>query len=163
MNGANKVNWVLKVGLSDRDWAATTIGDPTEISMDASEGQQFSGSVTGKSEGVDPVTGTLWVNIKIKGAPANKLAAGLFGKAKINPRKQRKTWVIPYDAILDGNATEGYVFITKDGKTAEKVKIEIARINHGNVYVSSGLDEAQALITSGNAYLDAGSAIKIIR
>jgi hypothetical protein len=43
------------------------------------------------------------------------------------------------------------------------VKIQIARINHGNVYVSSGLDEAQALITTGNAYLDAGSAIKIIR
>ncbi len=163
MNGANKANWVLKVGLSDRDWAATTIGDPAEISMDASEGQRFSGSVTGKSEGVDPVTGTLWVNIKINGAPSSKLAAGLFGKAKITPRKQVKTWVIPYDAILDGNATEGYVFITKDGKTAEKVKIQITRINHGNVFVASGLEEAQALITRGNAYLDAGSAIKIIR
>jgi RND family efflux transporter MFP subunit len=163
VNSANKGNWVLKVGLSDRDWAATAIGDPAEITLDASEGKRFSGSVTGKSEGVDPVTGTLWVNIKMTGAPASKLAAGLFGKAKINPRQQRKTWVIPYDAILDGNATEGYVFITKDGKTAEKVKIQIARINHGNVYVSAGLEGAQSLITSGNAYLDAGSAIKIIR
>jgi hypothetical protein len=43
------------------------------------------------------------------------------------------------------------------------VKIQIASIDHGKVFVSGGLEDAKSLITSGNAYLDAGSAIKIIR
>jgi RND family efflux transporter MFP subunit len=163
LNGANKGIWVLKVGLSDRDWAATQVGDPAEIAIDAAPGEKYSGSVLAKSEGVDPVTGTLWVSLRISGAPTAQLAAGLFGKAKIRPRKQIKSWVIPYDAILDGNATEGFVFITKDGKTAEKVKIQISSIDHGKVFVSGGLEDAKSLITSGNAYLDAGSAIKIVR
>jgi RND family efflux transporter MFP subunit len=163
LNGANKGNWVLKVGLSDRDWAATRVGDPAEITLDAADGKTFQASVLAKSEGVDPVTGTLWVSLRVSGAPTAKLAAGLFGKAKITPREKIKSWVIPYDAILDGNATEGYVFVTKDGKTAQKVKIQISSIDHGKVFVSSGLEDAQSLITSGNAYLDAGSAIKIVR
>jgi RND family efflux transporter MFP subunit len=163
LNGANKGNWVLKVGLSDRDWAATRVGDPAEITLDAVAEKSFKATVLAKSEGVDPVTGTLWVSLRISGAPTAQLAAGLFGKAKITPRGKIKSWVIPYDAILDGNATEGYVFITKDGKKAEKVRIQISSIDHGKVFVSSGLEEAQSLITSGNAYLDAGSAIKIVR
>ncbi len=163
LNGANKGNWVLKVGLSDRDWAATRAGDPAEITIDATGGEKYSGTVLAKSEGVDPVTGTLWVSLRVGGAPTAKLAAGLFGKAKITPREKIKSWVIPYDAILDGNATEGYVFVTKDGKTAQKMKIQISSIDHGKVFVSGGLEDAQSLITSGNAYLDAGSAIKIVR
>jgi RND family efflux transporter MFP subunit len=163
LNGANKGNWVLKVGLSDRDWAATRAGDPAEITLDAVADKSFKATVLAKSEGVDPVTGTLWVSLRISGAPTAQLAAGLFGKAKITPREKIKSWVIPYDAILDGNATEGYVFVTKDGKTAQKVKIQISSIDHSKVFVSSGLEEVQSLITSGNAYLDAGSAIKIVR
>jgi multidrug efflux pump subunit AcrA (membrane-fusion protein) len=131
--------------------------------LDAVAEKSFQAKVLSKSEGVDPVTGTLWVSLRISGAPTAKLAAGLFGKAKITPREKIKSWIIPYDAILDGNATEGYVFITKDGKKAEKVKIQISSIDHGKVFVSSGLEDAQSLITSGNAYLDAGSAIKIVR
>ena len=105
LNGANKGNWVLKVGLSDRDWAATRAGDPAEITLDAADGKTFNASVLAKSEGVDPVTGTLWVSLRISGAPTAQLAAGLFGKAIVTPRKKINSWVIPYDAILDGNAT----------------------------------------------------------
>jgi RND family efflux transporter MFP subunit len=163
LNGANKGNWVLKVGLSDRDWAATSVGDPAEIRLDVAPNESFKAAVLAKSEGVDPVSGTLWVTLRLQNASKAKLAAGLFGKATLIPRKIISTWVIPYDAILDGNATEGYVFVTQDGKKAEKIKIQIARIEHGKVFVSGGLEQAKNLITTGNAYLDAGSSIQIIR
>jgi len=88
LNGASKGNWVLKVGLSDRDWAATSVGDPAEIRLDVSPTESFKASVLAKSEGVDPVTGTLWVTLRLQNAPHAKLAAGLFGKAIIKPRKK---------------------------------------------------------------------------
>jgi multidrug efflux pump subunit AcrA (membrane-fusion protein) len=90
--------------------------------------------------------------LRLQNAPHAKLAAGLFGKAIIKPRKKINSWVIPYDAILDGNATEGYVFVTQDGKKAEKIKIHIARIEHGKVFVSGGFEQAKSLILTGNAY-----------
>ena len=139
------------------------MGDPAEIRLDVSPTESFKASVLAKSEGVDPVTGTLWVTLRLQNAPQAKLAAGLFGKAIVTPRKKINSWVIPYDAILDGNATEGYVFVTQDGKKAEKIKIHIARIEHGKVFVSGGLEQAKSLIITGNAYLDAGSSIQIIR
>jgi len=163
INGANKDNWVLKVGLSDQDWSAVSIGDPATVRIDTEKEQNFTSTVMAKSEGVDPITGTLWVTLKTNGIPTKKIALGIFGKANIQPHKKMLAWVVPFDAIIDGNQNQGFVFITKDGKTAEKRPVKISQIEHGKVLISEGLVGVKGIITSGNAYLNDGSAIKIIR
>jgi RND family efflux transporter MFP subunit len=163
INGANKDNWVLKVGLSDQDWSAVSIGDHASVNMDTEKEQNFTSTVVAKSEGVDPMTGTLWVTLKTSGIPAKKIALGIFGKANILPRKKILAWVVPFDALIDGNQNEGFVFVTKDGKTAEKRPVKISQITHGKVLISEGLADIKGIITSGNAYLNDGSAISIIR
>ena len=162
VNGATN-NWVLKVGLSDQDWASVSIGDQATVSIDTEKDQNFSATIRAKSEGVDPITGTLWVTLKTNGIPAKKIALGIFGKANIQPKKKINAWVIPFDAVVEGNENEGFIFITKDEKTAEKIRVKISGIAHGKVYVTQGLEDVKGIITSGNAYLNAGSAIKIIR
>ena len=163
INGANKDNWVLKVGLSDKDWSAVSIGDHASVNMDTEKEQNFTSTVVAKSEGVDPMTGTLWVTLKTSEIPAKKIALGIFGKANILPRKKILAWVVPFDALIDGNQNEGFVFVTKDGKTAEKRPVKISQITHGKVLISEGLADIKGIITSGNAYLNDGSAISIIR
>ena len=162
VNGATN-NWVLKVGLSDQDWASVSIGDKATVTIDTEKDQNFSATIRAKSEGVDPITGTLWVTLKTNGIPAKKIALGIFGKANIQPKKKTNAWVIPFDAVVEGNENEGFIFITKDEKTAEKIRVKISGIAHGKVYVTQGLEDVKGIITSGNAYLNAGSAIKIIR
>lgn len=162
VNGATN-NWVLKVGLSDQDWASVSIGDQATVTIDTEKDQNFSATIRAKSEGVDPITGTLWVTLKTNGIPAKKMALGIFGKANIQPKKKTNAWVIPFDAVVEGNENEGFIFITKDEKTAEKIRVKISGIAHGKVYVTQGLEDVKGIITSGNAYLNAGSAIKIIR
>ena len=162
VNGATN-NWVLKVGLSDQDWASVSIGDQATVAIDTEKDQNFSATIRAKSEGVDPITGTLWVALKTNGIPAKKIALGIFGKANIQPKKKTNAWVIPFDAVVEGNENEGFIFITKDEKTAEKIRVKISGIAHGKVYVTQGLEDVKGIITSGNAYLNAGSAIKIIR
>ena len=162
VNGATN-NWVLKVGLSDQDWASVSIGDQATVTIDTEKDQNFSATIRAKSEGVDPITGTLWVTLKTNGIPAKKIALGIFGKANIQPKKKTNAWVIPFDAVVEGNENEGFIFITKDEKTAEKIRVKISGIAHGKVYVTQGLEDVKGIITSGNAYLNAGSAIKIIR
>ncbi len=162
VNGATN-NWVLKVGLSDQDWASVSIGDQATVTIDTEKDQNFSATIRAKSEGVDPITGTLWVTLKTNGIPAKKIALGIFGKANIQPKKKTNAWVIPFDAVVEGNENEGFIFITKDEKTAEKIQVKISGMAHGKVYVTQGLEDVKGIITSGNAYLNDGSAIKIIR
>jgi multidrug efflux pump subunit AcrA (membrane-fusion protein) len=119
------------------------------------------GHVQSLSEAVDPITGTLWVNIKTDQPINNKLAAGIFGKAVITPAAAAKGWRIPYDALLEGDGSKGFVFTTRDMKTAEKVAVEIGSIENGYITVTGGLENDKHVIIAGNAYLNNNTPIRI--
>ncbi len=161
INGAAQNKWILQAGVSDYQWSVIKKGDAALVTTDALPGKSLQGVVTKKSEGMDPMTGTFLLQITIIDAPPGKIASGLFGKASITPGQQTKAWAIPYDALLDGDAGSGYVFIANDDNTASKIKVQIGKVEKGKVIVNAGLEQAKALIVSGNAYLNDGSKIKI--
>jgi multidrug efflux pump subunit AcrA (membrane-fusion protein) len=105
----------------------------------------------------------MWVTIQPDEQTKINIAAGSFGKATIIPSSSFKAWAIPYDAILDGNAGDGYVFIPKENMTAKKIKIKIGNIINGKVLVTEGLTGINSIIVSGNAYLNENTPIKIIK
>lgn len=160
-NGARNGNWLVRVGLSDRQWAQVSVGDSADISTDAFPNYPLKGIVIRKSEGVDPYTGSLGIDIKVISDPNVSLAAGMFGKITLHAAKQNELWSIPYSALLDGNAQSGFIFITRDGKTAERIPVKIALINGNSVLLSEGPTEDMQIIISGSAYLINGSAINI--
>jgi multidrug efflux pump subunit AcrA (membrane-fusion protein) len=159
VNGAGKGSWLLKVGVSDQQWAAIQPGDKAVIQTDALPGQFINAVVSKKPEGID-ASGTFLIQLKLLQQPKT-LASGLFGKATIIPSRSLNAWQIPYDALMDGDQNEGYVFITNDNKTAVKVKVSLGSIENHTVLVTGGLEHAKALIISGNAYLNDNSPITI--
>lgn len=166
INGAKSGTWVLRAGVSDKEWAAIAINDKAEITIDAIAGQQFEGAVCRKSEGADPMTGAFSIDIKFTGSKPGSLATGMFGKVTVTTKASRNTansWAIPYDALLDGDGSTGYVFVTADGKKANKVKVSVAAIEKDKVIINDGLQGAGSLIVNGSAYLADNSAIKIIK
>lgn len=163
-NGAQSGKWMLKVGISDQEWATIKLNDEAKIETTALPGQVLTGIVSRKSEGVDAATGTFTAYITLTGKKPQAIAAGMFGKATIHPSKtvaHQGNWKIPYEALLDGDGNTGYVFITNDNKTAHKVKVTVAGIEDHTVTISDGLQDASALIISGSAYLTDNSAITI--
>lgn len=163
-NGAQSGKWELKVGISDREWAILKLNDPAKIETTAMPGQVLDGVVSRKSEGVDAATGTFTAYIRLTGQTPKAIAAGMFGKATLSPSKQMEhkgNWQIPYEALLDGDGSSGYVFITNDNKTAHRVKVTVAGIEKNTVTISEGLENAAALIISGSAYLTDNSKISI--
>lgn len=161
-NGAGQGKWILKAGVSDREWASVLVGDPATVTTDALANKTFEAIVSRKSEGTDAMNGSFMLELTIK-SPGAGLASGLFGKATIASSRKQNVWKIPYDALLDGNAQTGYVFVTEDEKIARKVPVVIGSIEKNEVIIQAGLEEAQTLIISGSAYLKDSSAIKIIK
>lgn len=164
-NGAGSASWLLRVGVSDREWASLQLNDPATIETTALPGQKFTGVVSRKSEGVDAASGTFVADIRLTGQKPAAIAAGMFGKAviKSTPKKGAVTtvWTIPYEALLDGDGSTGYVFVTNDNKTAHRVAVRIVGMQKDKVLIGDGLQQVQSLIISGSAYLKDNSFIVI--
>jgi hypothetical protein len=87
------------------------------------------------------------------------ITTGSFKKEQ----KASNTWSVPYESLLDGDGSTGWLFVTNDNKTARRVKVNIAGMEKDHVIISKGLENAGSLIVSGNAYLTDNSPISIIQ
>jgi RND family efflux transporter MFP subunit len=152
-------DWYLRVGLSDKQWAQIKIGDKAHIETGALPGKTLRGTITKKSEGVDPATGTFTVDIRVEDPKG--LAEGLFGKGVIETMETQGSVAIPYQALLDGDGSSGYVFVTDDGHTAHKIKVRLGGMEKDKILITDGLGQEGYLIISGSAYLNDGSPIHI--
>lgn len=156
-----KGGWLLKVGVSDRQWSAIRVGNAATVTTDAIPGKDLWAEVVRKSEGVDPQSGVFNVYLKLSDAPSSPLASGLFGRAAIHLEQASDVWLIPYEALMDGDGGKAYVFITTDGQTARRVAVEVSAIQRTHAVVTAGLEGGGSLIVSGSPYLRDGSSITI--
>jgi RND family efflux transporter MFP subunit len=168
-NGAGSVKWILRAGITDKQWNAVKTGDPAEIIVPSHSGQTLPGRVTRKSESVDPSNGLFSIDITLDGNQPGKIGAGMFGNGVIvsgnDPGTEKsgpQTWSVPYEALLDGDGSSGFVFVTNDSKTAQKMKVVISGVEKDHVIISQGLENTKLLIVSGSAYLTDKSSIQII-
>jgi RND family efflux transporter MFP subunit len=162
-NGAGSNQWILKVGLSDKEWSSIKIGDKAKLETDAHAGKKLEAVVIRKSESADGVSGSFFAELKVKDQKEAPLAAGLFGKAEIYASGKQELWTIPFEALLDGNANSGFVFGTNDNKTAMKLPVEIASIDRDKVYIRKGLENVENLIVAGSPYLKENSSIQVVK
>lgn len=161
-NGAQSGNWTLKVGVSDKQWSEIQPDNKARVTIDAFPDQEFEARVSRKSKTSDPQTGSFTIELSIQ-AEEVKLARGMFGAAEIFAGTTALSWSVPYEAILDANGNEGFVFVTSDNKTARKLPVTIDSFDGASVRISEGLEGAEALIVEGSAYLTNGSPITISR
>jgi membrane fusion protein, multidrug efflux system len=152
--------WVLKAGLADRQWSLLQVGDSASIQLDAYPGQTFGGILSRKSQGADPYSGAFQVEIALNLAGA-KPAAGLFGHATIYPSTQAQYWLLPYEAVLEADGDDAFVFVTSDRKTAHKIPVKVGFMDQKSIAISGGLDGYKEVITTGSAYLTDKSDITI--
>ena len=143
--------WVLKAGLADREWSLLQVGDSASLQLDAYPGQTFRGNLTRKSQGADPYSGAFQVEIALNLANA-KPAAGLFGHATIYPSTQAQYWLLPYEAVLEADGDDAFVFVTSDRKTAHKIAVKVGFMDQQKIAIAGGLEGYTEVITTGSAY-----------
>lgn len=161
-NSPGRDNWILKVNASDRQWSSINLNDKAQVKLDAFPTEVFEAKVIRKSETSDPATGTFSIDLQVKNGKST-FASGMFASAEIQTKNKSNVWSIPYEALLDANGNEGFVFVTSDYKTAVKQPVTISAIEQNRVSITKGFENFHALIVSGSAYLTDNSAIIVIK
>ncbi len=161
LTGGN--NWVLRVGVADKDWAGIQLGDLAKLSLDAYPNEKFSARVTNKAEAADPVSGSFEIELTLISGQDKRLASGLFAKAEISPHMVNSLKTIPVEALQEGSGKQGFVFtIAEDGQSVNKLPVTVAYIAADFVAISAGLEGVEEVISAGSPYLTAQSKIKVV-
>jgi RND family efflux transporter MFP subunit len=161
MNAAGASDWVVKVGVADKDWARLKLGNHATVKIDAYPDEVFSGTVSQLSQAPDPMSGLYQAEVKLN--PTGKsLATGLFAKAEIKPNSNAQYVSVPVDAITEGNGKEAFVFTVQNNK-ANKQPVKVAFIKDGKVMLTAGVDSGTQVIVDGSAYLTNGATVKVMQ
>jgi multidrug efflux system membrane fusion protein len=147
-------DWIVKVAVSDRDWARAQVGMPAQIRLDAYPDVVFNGRVRDLAPAADPANGLYTVEIGIQ-PRGRRFAPGMFATVDIQPPKERRYPVIPIEAIMEGDGDKAFVFtLGPDGSSVRKIPVEIAFVEGAQAVIRSGLDGIREVITGGAPYLN---------
>ncbi|MCC6459543.1 MAG: efflux RND transporter periplasmic adaptor subunit [Saprospiraceae bacterium] len=148
-----KDDWVVKVYVSDRDWARLSIGMNAQVHMDAYPGITFPGKLSDLAPAADPASGLYPVEIKVT-PQGQRFAPGLFAQLDIAPRQAGRFTTVPVEAIIEGDGREAFVFVIQpDGESVRKVPVQVAFIEGNRAVLSQHLGDAAEVITAGAPYL----------
>ncbi|WP_207512346.1 efflux RND transporter periplasmic adaptor subunit [Longitalea luteola] len=161
-NGTAGNDWVIRFGVSDKDWAVLKKGDKASVEIDAYPNRTFTGIVTEIAQGADIASGTYEIEVKVLPGGA-RFAAGLFATVRLQPAAEQTVTLVPVEAIAEANNKTGYVYtVNADGKSVTKNLVTIAFLENNKAAIVSGLDSAKEVITEGVGYLTDKSLVKVI-
>jgi len=151
-------DWVLKCGVSDRNWARLAKGDKVAIHFDAFPGEVFQGAVNQLAQGSDAASGLYQVDIKVFPG-ARSLVAGLFGSGTVETGENGAGLAVPVDALVEGKGDKAKVFVAhKD--IAAAVDVQVLELTDTFAVVRGNLSPGDPVIVRGAAYLRDGSRIR---
>ncbi|AUD05214.1 efflux RND transporter periplasmic adaptor subunit [Spirosoma pollinicola] len=159
-------DWVVRVGVSDKDWARLRLGNRASIMLDAYPNTTFMGTVTELAQAADPINKLYEVEVRINPGTA-KFAPGLFAKVTLVPAQSRNYTLVPVEAIVEGNGKDGFVYVLADARPnsgplhVRKAPIQIGYLDGDKVLVTNGMSGIKDVVTAGSAFLTEESAVVV--
>lgn len=132
---------------------------PALISVDAIEGQEFTGYVDRISPVVNPATGTVKVTVEVHD-PSGQLKAGMFTRVKIIYDVHTNTLLVSKNALLKED-TETALFVVQDSLALRRV-VETGYSNSTHVEVQEGISENDLVVTAGQGSLKDSALVEPI-
>ena len=161
ISGNRRADWVVRVGVSDKDWARLQPGNRASIRLDAYPDQTFSGTISELAQAADPVNKLYEVEVKINPGTA-KFAPGLFANVTLVPARSRSYAVVPVEAIVEGNGKDGFVYVVADDRRkVKKIPVQVGYIDGNNVLLTNGLSGVKQVVTAGSAFLTEESIVVV--
>ena len=155
-------DYTLKVGVTGAEWTSVRIQQKATVTLDGFPGKTFNAYVFRKSQAADQMDGSFQIELKLA-LNGLKPAVGMFGKAQIAGETKTSSLLIPYDALIEADGDQAFVFALNAENKVQRVPIVIASFNSKEVFVKSGLEHVSKIIVSNSAFLNEQSTIKIIK
>ncbi len=166
LSGNRQADWVVRVGVSDKDWARLRLGNRATIALDAYPDRQFTGQISELAQAADVVNKLYQVEVHLAMSGV-KMAPGLFAHVTLSPAQSRSYSVVPVEAIVEGNGKEGFVYVLATNNQPNspthirKQPVQIGYIAGNKVLLTSGLTGISQVITAGSAYLTDESVVQV--
>ena len=161
LSSGNASDWVVRVGITDKDWARLTLGDKATVNLDAYPNEPLIGTVSELAPIADPMNKLYEVEIKIN-PNGKRLASGMFGKIELKPSQTRSYAIVPIEAILEGSGKNAFVYVLDESrKKVKKIAVTTAYIEGDKMLITSGLEKISEVITSGGAFLTEKSLVVV--
>jgi RND family efflux transporter MFP subunit len=155
-------NYLLKVGVTDREWAIINPGQTATVTLDGYADKKIEAFVFRKSQAADRSLGSFQIELKLK-LKDIKPAVGMFGKAELSTNQNDNVKVIPYASLVEADGDKAFVFTPDGTNKVRKIPVTISRVDNQQVYLREGLDGIEEVVISNSAWLNEKSTIKIIR
>lgn len=155
-------NYLLKIGVTDREWAMINPGQMATVTLDGYPDKKIDAFVFRKSQSADQTLGSFQIELKLK-LQDIKPAVGMFGRAEISMNQDEHVMVVPYAALVEADGDKAFVFTPDGNNKVKKIPVTISKFDNQQVYLKEGLDGIDRIVISNSAYLNEKSTIKIIR
>jgi len=156
--GSGRQEWLVRIGLADRDIIKLQLGDPATVTFDPYPDEQFPAFVTEIAQAADPQNGTFEAEIVLD-AGGRRLAAGFVAQVTIHPKKMKEVTLIPVSALVEAHGQTASVYAI-EVDTARKIPVTLGPIVDDRVVVA-GLAGIDKVVTAGAAYLRSGDKVRI--
>jgi len=157
--GSGTQDWIVRVGVADRDLVQLGLGDSAKVRFDAYPNKIFNGSVREIAQAADPQNGTFEVEVLVD-AMGKQMAAGFVARVSLFPHTQKPAMLVPVAAIVEAHDDRATVFTVEDGKAVNRT-VCIGAILGDEIIVTKGLDTVENIVTVGSEYLKAGDSVSI--
>jgi multidrug efflux system membrane fusion protein len=159
MFGSENDDWIIKLGLTDRDIFNISENDKAEVTFDAYPGKIFNATVSEIGRSADPYTGTYEVELKLE-REGTMLASGLISTVYIFPSKTKLLAEVPIEALIEGNGSEVSMFVLNEENLIEKIKADVFQITDSKMILIPDKIKGKRIITSSVAYLNEGDRVE---
>lgn len=153
----------LNINVSESHYKEVKRGQSVDITLDAYDGEHFTGKVTIVNPTVDAVSHTFPVEITINN-PSQKVRPGMFARATFNFGNLNHV-VIPDEALVKQiGAGDRYVYVYDAAKqTVSYNKVQLGK-HIGSAYeILSGVKDGDQVVIAGQARLSDGKKVKVVK
>lgn len=160
--GTGDSGWILKLGVPDREFVRLHADDAATVHFDAYPNRAFEARIRTIGGAADPQTGTFPVELSVSPGDA-KLASGMIGRARIQPKDTSETDYVPLSALVEGGADGVVVFLYDEntGRVSEQ-RVPVRFVSGTQAALASALPDGSRIVTDGSSYLQDGDSVRIV-
>jgi membrane fusion protein, multidrug efflux system len=151
---------VVRVGVSEMDVVALSVGETVRVALDAYPGQELVARIRRVFPSADPTTRLVPVEVALSGPAASLARPGFLARITFGVGAREGVLLVPAGAVLPTTAGPA-VFVVSDGRAVRRI-VETGATSAGRVEIISGLQDGDPIVVVGSNMLRDGSVVRVV-